>query len=72
MQIKQPVGILSGRDSGVNAGTHRMTNVHAQPNSLVQVLDFLDDAGRRRIYFIRRPVIVNGHFDIVLLDFLID
>ncbi|MBA7642874.1 hypothetical protein ES703_50583 [subsurface metagenome] len=45
-----------------------MSDVVAKPNPLIQILDSFIGTGRRRINFIPRSMIVNGHLDIVFLN----
>ena len=72
MNVEQPVGELLGRAAGIAAGANRMADVDAQADAAVEPLDLLVGHVGRRDRLVARPVIVDGHANVVLLHFFVD
>src|SRR5262245_35428382 len=68
MQIVETGAALQNRFGGVHPGARRVAYVYAQADPFVERLDGLPNVKGRREAFILRPVIMDGEFDVELLD----
>ena len=71
MHIQQPFRELPGLLARIHSHPHRVSNIVAKADALIQIFDFFIGTGWCRIDFVPRPVIVNGHLNIVLFNLLI-
>ncbi len=72
VDVEQPVGELLGRLARIDAAISGVADVDAQPDAAVEILDLLVCHVGRAIELVDRPVIVDRHADVVLLNLLID
>src|SRR5215510_13545764 len=71
VQVVKALAAFEDRLRRVNSGAGSVADVNAETDALVVIFDGFQHVKRGRELFVLRPVVVDGEFDVELLDHLI-